>query len=154
MCAIVCYHKPHSRKTLFFQQEEKSKFQIGTSFNLLWNNSFSLRVTIKDFKDSLCLKKLVSCTKLSSTCHKTFLHFLYSSLYLPIQRTVTYKFRFTSFFLNRINSIPYTFLLKTEVLLSFSNHELYIISSFCRLVNTDHPKLYHLQKYLHTVYVS
>ena len=33
-----------------------------------------------------------------STSHKTFFHFLYSSLYLPIQRTATSKFRLTSFF--------------------------------------------------------
>ena len=33
-----------------------------------------------------------------STSHKTFFHFLYLSLYLPIQRTATSKFRLTSFF--------------------------------------------------------
>ena len=49
------------------------------------------------------------------------------------------------------NSICQNFLLKTHVLLSFSNHELYFISSFCRLVNINHPKLCHLQKYFHKV---
>ena len=42
------------------------------------------------------------------------------------------------------NSIPYNFLLKTHILLSFSNHELYCISSLGRLVNISHPKLCYL----------
>ena len=46
-------------------------------------------------------------------------------------------------FLIECNFIPYTLLLKTHILLSFSNHELYFISSFCRPVNINHPKLYH-----------
>ena len=74
--------------------------------------------------------------------------------YLPIQRTATFKFRFTSFPLIECNSIPYSLLLKTHILLSFSNHDLYFISSFCRMVNINHPKLYHLQKYLHNVCVN
>ena len=50
----------------------------------------------------------------------------------------------------KYNSIPYTFifLLKTWILLSFSNHELYFISSLCRLLNINHPKLFfHLHFY-------
>ena len=37
-----------------------------------------------------------------STSHKTFFHFLYSSLYLPVQRTATSKFRLTSFSLQSV----------------------------------------------------
>ena len=44
------------------------------------------------------------------------------------------------------NSIHYTFFLKIHIILSFSNHEFSFISSFCRLVNINHPKLLH---YLH-----
>ena len=44
----------------------------------------------------------------------------------------------------KYNSIPYTFffLLKTWILLSFSKHELYFISSFYRFQNINHPKLF------------
>ena len=44
------------------------------------------------------------------------------------------------------NSIPYT-LLKTHILFSLSNHELYFILSFCRLVNIKHPKPCHLHSF-------
>ena len=75
--------------------------------------------------------------------HKTLLHLpqtffilLYSPLYLPPVSSDVLPFS-----LIECNSIPYSFLLKTHILLSFSNHELYFISSFCRLVNINHPKL-------------
>ena len=44
----------------------------------------------------------------SSTCHNPFSHFLYSSLYLSIHRTVIYK-PYLLFLLIKCNSISYTF---------------------------------------------
>ena len=87
-------------------------------------------------------------------CHKPFMYFLYSSLYLPIQRTATCNFRFTSFSLSKMQFHSLYHFIENTCPISFSNHELYFISSFCRLVNINHPKLYHLQKYIHNVYAN
>ena len=149
MCAIVCYQKPHSKKTLFFYQEEKTKFQIGASLYSLWNNSYSLSQSSnkrlqRQFNVlrnlSHAQNSLPLATNLFSFTTNIFYIFCVHHFICPFREPVSSNLLP---FLIECNFIPYTLLLKTHILLSFGNHELYFISSFCRPVNINHPKLYH-----------
>ena len=94
--------------------------------------------------------------------HKTLIslatHLFYTScihhFICPFRGQPPVNLDLLSFSLIECNSIPYYFLLKTHILLFFSNHELYFTSSFYTLVRIHHPKLCHLQKYIHNVSVN
>ena len=80
---------------------------------------------------------------------QTFLYFVFAHCICPLREQPPISSDLLPFPLIECNSISQNFLLKTHILLSFSN--LYLISSFCRLVNINHPRLCHLQKYFHKV---
>ena len=66
-----------------------------------------------------------------------FFHFLYPPL-CPFRNS--HLWDLLPFPLIKCNSISYTSLLKTYILLSLSKHELSFMPALCRLVNKNHPK--------------
>ena len=140
LCFFNRKRKPNSRSVPAFIHCETIVIHLVKVNNKRFQRQFNVLRSLYHAQNSLPLA--------------TNLFYTSVLFYLPIQRTATCKFRFTSFPLIECNSLPYAFLLKTHILLSFSNHELYFISSFCRSVNINHPKLCHLQKYLPNVCVN
>ena len=102
-----------------------------------------VKVTVKKFKDSL--RNLYHAQVFFFLLAiKLFYTFCIYHFICPFREQPPVSLDLLSFSLIERNSIPYTFLLKTHILLSVSNHKLYFISSFCRLVSINHPKLCHL----------
>ena len=69
--------------------------------------------------------------------HKLLLHFCIHHSICPFREQPLVSLDVLPFSLIECNSIPYNFLLKTHILLFFSNRELSCILAFYRLVNIN-----------------
>ena len=136
---IVCYQKPYSKKTFFFlNRKRKSNSRLvpayihcETSYSLSQSNSkrfqrqLSVLRNLYHAQNSLPLATILFYT---SCIHHSI---------CPFRKQPYVCSDVFPFSLIECNSILYTFLLKTHILLFFSNHELSCILAFYRLVNIN-----------------
>ena len=147
--SVVKSHIPRRQeeKTKFFNRKRKPNSRLVPAYIYFETIVIYLvKVTVKEFKAQVNVLRNMSHTQ-NSLPLITNLFFILSALIISFayfRDKSPVGLDLLSFSLIECNSIPYTFLLKTHNLLSFSDHELYFILSFCRLVNINYPKLCHL----------